>query len=275
MEELRKLSQGYGNTAIVLMLIVGLGVGLGVGYLIPGLITPPPVVEPDDYDIIMERGSIIVGTNSGWPPFEMVNTTTNELEGFDIDLAEYVAADMGVTVDWVDMDFDALIAACQGGTIDMIASATFITRARADVLQPLVWYIRTNEVIVVKGDSLLEIDELEDLVGLNVGVQTGTTEDEGLSAITGMEATLTRYTLVETMFADLDTGTLDAVFVDEPIVGLYGTVYNIKIIFTSPAPPTAFYIRYGSDSLSAAINSAIAEGFADGTIDAMIAKWFG
>ncbi|MHA2141940.1 MAG: ABC transporter substrate-binding protein [Candidatus Thorarchaeota archaeon] len=269
------MSQGYGNTAIVLMLIVGLGVGLGVGYLIPGLITPPPVVEPDDYDIIMERGSIIVGTNSGWPPFEMVNTTTNELEGFDIDLAEYVAADMGVTVDWVDMDFDALIAACQGGTIDMIASATFITRARADVLQPLVWYIRTNEVIVVKGDSLLEIDELEDLVGLNVGVQTGTTEDEGLSAITGMEATLTRYTLVETMFADLDTGTLDAVFVDEPIVGLYGTVYNIKIIFTSPAPPTAFYIRYGSDSLSAAINSAIAEGFADGTIDAMIAKWFG
>ncbi len=277
MEELRKLSQGYGNTAVVLMLIIGLGVGLGVGYLIPGLITPPPEEIPDDYDVIIARGSINVGTNSGWPPFEMVNTTTDELEGFDIDLAEYVAADMGVTVNWIDMDFDALIAACQAGTIDMIASATFITRARSDVLQPLVWYIRTNEVIVVKGDSTLEIDELADLVGTyDVGVQTGTTEDEGLTAIAGGDETwIHRYTLVETMFADLDAGTLDAVFVDEPIVGLYGSVYNIKIIFTSPAPPTAFYIRYGSDQLSAAINSAIAEGFADGTIDAMIAKWFG
>jgi ABC-type amino acid transport substrate-binding protein len=260
---------------MAVVLIVGLSVGLGVGYFIPGLIEVPPEEVPDDYDIIMERGSINVGTNSGWPPFEMVNTTTDELEGFDIDLAEYVAADMGVTVNWVDMDFDALIAACTGGTIDMIASATFITRERADVLQPLVWYIRTNEVIVVKGDSTIEIDELEDLDGYNGGVQQGTTEDESLSVMSGVNDTLTRYTEVATMFADLNTGTLDYVFVDEPIVGLYGTVYSIKIIFTRNAPPTAFYIRYGSDRLSAALNSAIAEGFEDGTIDTLIAKWFG
>jgi ABC-type amino acid transport substrate-binding protein len=204
----------------------------------------------------------------------MVNTTTNELEGFDIDLAEYVAADLGVTVDWIDMDFDALVAACQTGTIDMIASATFITRARSNVLQPLVWYIRTNEVIVVKGDSNFTMTALDDLAGMDVGVQTGTTEDEALSNVT-LGVVLHRYPLVETMFAHLDDGTLDAVFVDEPIVGLYGSVYNIKIIFTRTAPPTAFYIRYGSDRLSAAINSAIAEGFADGTLDTMLAKWFG
>ena len=260
----------YGKSMIVGMLIIGIIVGFGIGFVVQPFTSPP-----DDYDVIMARGTIVVGTNSGWPPFEMANATTGELYGFDIDLAEYVAEDMGVTVEWIDMDFDALIAACQGGTIDMIASATFITRARAEVLQPLVWYIRTNEVVVTKSDSTLEIDELEDLVGYNVGVQTGTTEDEGLSAIAGMEATLSRYPIVETMFQDLDSGVLDAVFVDEPIVGLYGSIYSLKIIFTSPAPPTAFYIRYGSDRLSAAINSAIAEGFADGTIDDMIAEWFG
>jgi ABC-type amino acid transport substrate-binding protein len=270
------MSQGYGNTMLAVVLIVGLCVGLGVGYLIPGLIAAPPEEVPDDYDIIMDRGIINVGTNSGWPPFEMVNTTTDELEGFDIDLAEYVAADMGVTVNWIDMNFDALIAACQAGTIDMIASATFITRERTEVLQPLVWYIRTNEVIVVAAGSPIEITDLADLDGYNGGVQTGTTEDEELSVIAGVNDTLSRYTLVETMFADLDGGTLDYVFVDEPIVGLYSSVYpGIQIIFTVNAPPTAFYIRYGSDNLSAAINSAIAEGFADGTIDDLIAKWFG
>lgn len=259
---------GSGKTMMVIMLIVGLVVGFGIGFLAPALTTPA-----DDYDVIIARGDIVVGTNTPWPPFEMVNTVTNELEGFDIDLAEMVADYLGVTVTWIDMDFDALIAACQTGTIDMIASATFITAERCAVLQPLTWYIRTNEVIVVTGDSTLEIDELADLAGMDVGAQTGTTEDEELSAIPAIN--LHRYPLVETMFQDLESGTLDAIYVDEPIVALYSTVYDIKIIFTLTAPPTAFYIRYGSPRLSGAINSAIAEGFEDGTVDALIAQWFG
>ncbi len=259
-----------GQARLAVFLIIGIVIGFGVGFLTPNLVAPA-----DDYDVIMNRGTIIVGTNTNWPPFEMYNTTTDTLEGFDIDLANLVADALGVTTEWIDMDFDNLVGACQAGTIDMIASATFITAARLDVLQSLTWYIRTNEVIVVSSDSNLTITELEDLVGYNVGVQTGTTQDEGLSAITGMEATLSRYPVVETMFAALEAGSLDAVFVDEPIVALYSTTYPIKIIFTVTAPPTAFYIRYGSDRLAAACNAAIAEGFADGTVDALIAKWFG
>lgn len=254
---------------MALMLIVGLIIGFGVGYLAPSLTAPA-----DDYDVIKARGTIIVGTNSGWPPFEMFNTTTSTLYGFDIDLAEFVADYLNVTVEWIDMDFAALVGACQAGTIDMVASATFITPERCAVLQPTTWYIRTNEVIVVRANSTLDISALADLVGYDVGVQTGTVEDEELSDILS-ETDLHRYPLVETMFQDLDSGALDAVYVDEPIVGLYSTVYSIKIIFTVTAPPTAFYIRYGSDRLAAAINSAIAQGFADGTVDALIAKWFG
>jgi ABC-type amino acid transport substrate-binding protein len=55
---------------------------------------------------------------------------------------------------------------------------------------------------------------------------------------------------------------------------LYGQTYDLKIIFTNPAPPTAFYIRYGNPKLSGALNSAIAEAFADGSLDALIEKWF-
>ncbi len=259
-----------GQVRLGAFLIIGIVVGFGIGYLVPNLTTPT-----DDYDVIQARGTIIVGTNTNWPPFEMYNTTTDTLTGFDIDLANLVADYLGVTTEWVDMDFDNLVGACQQGSIDMIASATFITAARLDVLQSLTWYIRTNEVVVTKSDSVLVITDLEDLVGENVGVQTGTVEDEELSAITGMEATLTRYPVVETMFAALDAGTLDAVYVDEPIVGLFSVTYSIKIIFTVTAPPTAFYIRYGSDRLAAACNAAIAEGFRDGTVDALIAKWFG
>jgi ABC-type amino acid transport substrate-binding protein len=268
-EEFEKMSSG-GQVRLAAFLIIGIIVGFGVGFLTPNLVAPA-----DDYDVIQARGTIIVGTNTNWPPFEIYNTTTDQLEGFDIDLANLVADYLNVTTQWIDMDFDNLVGACQAGTIDMIASATFITAARLSVLQSLTWYIRTNEVVVTRLNDTLTIEDLEDLVGLNVGVQTGTTQDESLSDITGMEATLTRYPVVETMFAALEAGTLDAVFVDEPIVGPYTSVYSIKIIFTVTAPPTAFYIRYGSDRLAAACNAAIAEGFADGTVDALIAKWFG
>ena len=259
-----------GQVRLISFLIIGLVIGMGIGYILPSFIAPV-----DDLDMIQNRGYLIVGTNTNWPPFEIYNTSTGVIEGFDIDLANIVADYLNVTTQWIDMDFDALIGACQSGTIDMIASATFITPARCQVLQPLTWYIRTNEVIVTKSDSNLTISSLEDLVGYDVGAQTGTTEDEELSAISGMEATLTRYPVVETMFQALDAGTLDAIYVDEPIVNLYSATYSIKIIFTVTAPPTAFYIRYGSDRLSAACNSAISLAFADGSLDALIQKWFG
>ncbi|MGY5874983.1 MAG: ABC transporter substrate-binding protein [Candidatus Thorarchaeota archaeon] len=261
-------STGSGKTMVVVALILGLLIGFGAGYMVPALITS------DDYDVIQARGTMIVGTNSGWPPFEMVNTTDDTLIGFDIDLAQLVADYMDVTIDWIDMDFAALIGACQAGTIDMVASATFITAARCEVLQPVTWYIRTNEVIVVRDDSALVVNELEDLAGLDVGVQTGTTEDEAVSNAT-LGIDFVRYPLVPSMFADLQSGDLDAIFVDEPIVALYSEVYDVKIIFTRLAPPTAFYIRYGSPKFSGAVNSALAEGFEDGTIDTLIAKWFG
>jgi len=263
-------SDSSAQIRIIAILVIGIVVGFGIGFLMPSLVAPA-----DDLDVIQTRGYMIVGTNTNWPPFEIFNTTTNQLEGFDIDLAELVADYLNVTVQWIDMEFDNLVGACQAGTIDMIASATFITAARCDVLLPVTWYIRTNEVIVTNSTSSLTVTDLEDLVGYNVGVQTGTVEDEELSDITGMEATLTRYPVVETMFQALNDGTLDAIYVDEPIVGLYSTVYSVKIVYTVTAPPTAFYIRYGSAKFAGAVNSAIAIGFEDGTVDALIAKWFG
>ncbi|MFX1561052.1 MAG: ABC transporter substrate-binding protein [Promethearchaeota archaeon] len=259
-----------GQVRLAAFLVIGIVIGFGIGYFTPTLIAPI-----DDYDMIQNRGTIIVGTNTNWPPFEIFNTTTNEIEGFDIDLANVVADYLGVTTEWIDMDFDNLVGACQAGTIDMIASATFITAERLEVLQSLTWYIRTNEVIVTMANSTLTIDELADLVGQNVGVQTGTVEDLELTDITGMEATLTRYPVVETMFTALEAGTLDAIYVDEPILDLYSQTFDVKTIFTVLAPPTAFYIRYGSDRLAAACNAAIAEAYADGTVDELIAKWFG
>ncbi len=261
---------------LVLVMIVGLVIGLGVGYAIPTLLIPPGETT-DLLDTIQSRGYMVVGTSSGWPPFEMVNSTTQELYGFDIDLCELIASELGVEIQWSDMDFDALVGAAQTGTVDLLAAAMFITPERADVLDHSIWYIRTNQIVVVTGDSTLEIESLEDLEGYTVGVQTGTVEDDELTDLVseGVGITIQRYPRPDTLFADLDGGTLDAVYVDEPVITVYSKAYSLKSIFTVPAPPTALFMRKGNPEFRNAVNDVIAEAFADGSLDEMIEKWFG
>ena len=278
-------SKGLMSAVVVVVLLVG----IGIGYFIPGIINPPPTTtaptssttttttEPDLLEVIQSRGYMIVGTSSGWPPFEMVNTTDSTLYGFDIDLANYVASELGVTIQWTDMDFDALVSACSAGTIDMIAAATFITPDRNDVLLPTVWYIRTNEVVAVKSSTDITVNSLADLNGLDVGVQTGTVEADEIDAFNNDTGTILvhYYPRPDTMFADLNAGTLDAVYVDEPVLTVYSDVYPLKGVYTVTAPPTAFYVNYGNPEFYKAVNNAITKAFETGALDAMVAKWFG
>ncbi|TRO56109.1 amino acid ABC transporter substrate-binding protein [Candidatus Bathyarchaeota archaeon] len=264
---------GRGIAAIAL--IIGIVVGFSIGWFAPALLPPAPA--PSLVAQIQARGSLYVGTSSDWPPFEIYNTTTDQYEGFDIDLCEMIAAHLGVTVTWFDMDFDALPAACIAGTIDMIAAAMFVTPERAEQLAHSVPYIRTNQVVVVKGNSTLTITDLEDLEGYTVGVQSGTVEDLDLTDLVdaGVGINLVRYARADIMLADLEAGGLDATYVDEPVFTVYSGIYFLKTIYTYPAPPTALFCRWENPDLLQEINIVILNAFADGTMDALIAQWFG
>ncbi len=264
---------GRGIAAIAL--IIGIAVGFSVGWFAPALLPPAPA--PSFIAQIQDRGTLIVGTSSDWPPFEIYNTTTDQYEGFDIDLSDMIADYLNVTVTWVDMDFDALPAACIAGTIDMIAAAMFVTPIRAQQLAHSVPYIRTNQVVIVKGNSTLTITDLEDLEGYDVGVQSGTVEDFDLTDLVdaGVGINLIRYARADIMLADLEAGGLDAAYVDEPVFTVYAGIYSFKTIFTVPAPPTALFCRWETPDLLQAMNTVILNAFADGTMDALIAQWFG
>ncbi len=272
------------DNKIIAFLVVGLVVGFGIGYAIPVFLLPPAEpVTTDLLDTIIDRGYLIAGTSSGWPPFEMVNDTTNELYGFDIALVEKIADyindeyDASITVEWEDLAFDSLIGACQAGTVDLLAAALFITPDRTAVLAPSTWYIRTNEVVVVMTDSTLTVESLDDLDGLTVGVQTGTAEDYELEDHNdaGGSVTVQKYPKPDTMFADLEDGTLDAVYVDEPVLSLFADLYDLKVVYEVTAPPTALFMQYGNPKFKKAVDDAIASFFADGSMDELIAEYFG
>lgn len=263
---------------IAVVLIVGVIVGFSAGIITPALLPRPPETPPVNWVlVIQQRGTLIVGTDAPWPPFEFYNITSSRYEGFDIDLCALIADYLNVTLEIQDIDFETLIGACKAGTIDMIAAAMFVTPDRAEELAHSVPYIRTNEVVVVKSGSVLAITNLTQLAGHKVGVQTGTVEDEELTywIDSGYAIILTRYPKADVMMAALEAGTEEAVYIDEPVFTVYSKVYALKTIYTVPAPPTALFCRWETPELMTVINTVILNGFSDGSLDALIAKWFG
>ncbi|MFX1416164.1 MAG: transporter substrate-binding domain-containing protein [Promethearchaeota archaeon] len=254
------------NTTALVLLVIGLLVGLGIGIIIPTGGAPPDTSLQD----ILNRGTLIVGTSADYPPFESLNAT-NDVVGFDADLMEYIADYMGVTLVWQNMEFDSLVGACTAGTIDVIAAAMFITEDRAAVLSHSIPYLQTQMSIVVMNDSALAITNLEDLDGYTVGVQTGSVEDDAISAISGV--TVSRFATADLMFVALDAGTVDAIFIDTPVVSNFAGTYDIKTILQLAAELTVLYVGLNANSLLIKINAGISAALQDGTIDALIQEW--
>lgn len=259
--------------------IACIAVGFVFGWLIPGLFTTTSGTTL--VDEIQDRGELIVGTDAPWPPFELYNTTTSAWEGFDIDLSQMVADELGVTLTMTNILFDELIGACKAGTIDMIAAAMMVRHSRAQELAHSVTYIRVNEVIVVGGTSSLTITSLDDLgtqpASFKVGCQAGTTQYDALTAITGLTegVNLIVYPKADTLMLNLDNDVIQAAFVDEPVVSVWAKVYSLKIIFTVPAEPMALWCRWAEPELMMIINKVILEAYRDGVMDDLYEKWFG
>ena len=258
----------------VVGIVAALAVGLLGGWFIPSPIAP--AARTPLLDRIKSRGSIIVGTSADYPPFENFNVTTQMIEGFDIDVTEMIGDALSVTVDWRDIPFDSLIGACKSGEIDMIAAAMTYDKDRAKELAPSITYITVSQAVIVKLSSILTITSLDNLTAYTVGVQSGTVmqqELEDLNMTVGLD--LITYARADLLIADLDLGTIDAAYADEPIFTAFNVTYALKVIFSTPPEPLAFWTRLGEPELIYEINTAIFDGYQTGWIYPIMTHWFG
>ncbi|MBM7540370.1 transporter substrate-binding domain-containing protein [Amphibacillus cookii] len=140
-----------------------------------------PDVEQDTGDEealgdLEERDTLIMATSADFPPFETRNTE-GEIVGFDIDLAEHIADELGYDLEIRDMNFDGLIGALQAGRADMVLSGMSATDSRRENVDFSIEYNRSGEMFVTQQDS--DVTSIEDLEGKTVGVQLGTIQQEG------------------------------------------------------------------------------------------------
>ncbi|NLC51563.1 MAG: basic amino acid ABC transporter substrate-binding protein, partial [Firmicutes bacterium] len=185
-----------------------------------------------------EKEVLLMGTNAGFIPFEFLNED-EEIDGFDIELAEEIASILGMELEVLDMDFGGLILAVKNGQIDIAVAGITITEERLESVNFSDPYYVAGQTIVVREDET-GISGIEDLAGRLVGVQEGTTGDfecddlieEGLFKSEDVR----RFPQVNEVFLALESGQVDAVIMDEPVANRYieerGGMKTIGGVFT-------------------------------------------
>lgn len=264
--------KGGKRNMMIIAAVAVIVIALVAVVVLGGFLTPEEEYD-NALDRIQSKGRIVVGTQVPYPPFENINATTDKLEGIDIEIMEYVAAKLGVTIKWKTMDFDPLFAAVQTGQLDCAISSITITAERDLINDFSIPYYVANQAVLVRDTST--IATLEDLNNSKLVTQTGTTGqwwvDENLSPLSN-----TPLSDVPAAVLGVNNGQYDAFIVDTPVATKYAndTSYNLKVAFVIYTLESyGILLPQDEPELKAAVDAAIAEMISDGTLDEILNKW--
>lgn len=223
-----------------------------------------------------------VALNSGYPPMEMRDPVTNEFIGFDIDLGAAMAKKLGVTIEYQDGAFEAMTPALQSGRVDMIMSGFYDTPKRREIFD-FIDYLRAGAQFYTL-ESLPELKSLTDLCGKTITTSRGTSYPDTVKAWSDKNCVAAGKGPIE-VIVDTDLGQqLTNLKTGRAVAAVQGLEAVPTIVQTEPGmyrplgePFSAALmgIAFLKDDtqLRDAFHWALKETIADGTYDALIAKW--
>ena len=228
--------------------------------------------ETGDYGefTTVEEGKLIMSTNAAFPPYEM---TTDEggFEGIDVEIAQAIADKLGLELVIDDMEFTAALQAAQSGMSDMVMACVTVNEDRLAVMDFTDSYATGVQVVIVKEGSDVTLDNLGEQL---IGVQNGTTgwqyctDDFGDDHVAAFDNGITAVQA-------LVQGQVDCVVIDQgPAQEFVAANPGLVILDTEYANEDyAIGVAKGNTALVDAVNGALAELTADGTIQSIIEKY--
>ncbi|MDD6211740.1 MAG: ABC transporter substrate-binding protein [Clostridiales bacterium] len=219
------------------------------------------------------EGELHMATNAAFPPYEMVSDDGG-FEGIDVEIAEAIAAKLGLELVVDDMDFSSVIVAVQQGKADIAMAGLTVTEERKENVDFTESYATGIQVVIVPEDS--DIASIDDLEGKQIGCQEGTTgyiycsdipENGGYG-----EENVTAYTNGANAVQALLTGKVDCVVIDsEPAKQYVAQNEGLKILETEFTVED-YAIGVGKDNpeLLDAVNSALKELIDDGSVQKIV-----
>ncbi|WP_019812742.1 transporter substrate-binding domain-containing protein [Saccharomonospora saliphila] len=229
----------------------------------------------DEISLINE-GKLTTCTHLPYEPFQY--TENGETVGFDVDLVDLVAEDLGVEQEIFDTSFEGIEsgAAFESGQCDVAAAAMTITETREKVMDFSDGYFDANQALLVKKDS--GITGLSDLDGKVLGVQLGTTGEEYAEEHKDEHGyTLKQYEDLGLLQTAVKTNQVAAGINDNSVFYDYANA-NDDVEITTEFETGEEYgiaVRTGNGALLSKINEVLAAAKNDGRYDEIYEKWFG
>ena len=225
---------------------------------------------------IKKDGKLVVGTSADYPPYEFHATVdgNDKIVGFDMDIAQEVADDLGVKLEIKDMDFDGLLVALQSNKVDMVFAGMTPTEERkenADFSD--IYYEATHRFILRSGEEA-SVKSFDDLKGKKIGVQKGSIQ-EGIAKDNFDESNIKSLAKVTDLILDLKNNKVDAILVEEGVAKLYcekneGIAVADNFVVKDDNGGAAIAFNKGQAELQTEVNKTIQKLKDEGKIEKLV-----
>lgn len=218
---------------------------------------------------------LVMATSADYPPYEFVNSSSGsqEIQGFDVDIAKYITSKLGYDLEIQNVDFNGLIPALQSKRADFVmAGMTPTDERKKSVDFSDIYYEAKNTIVTKKGSNFTTADSLN---GKTVGVQLGSTQEQAAKDIKG--ANIKPLNRINEMIQELKAGRVDALVMEDTVAKGY-TASNpdleFNVIPNQGEAGSAIAFPKGSP-LASEFNKVLDEMKQQGKVEELVTKWFG
>lgn len=234
-----------------------------------------PAAAADLLDSAKARGILRIAMEGTYPPFNFKDRN-GQLAGYDVDVARLLAAKLGLKPEFVTTEWAAILAGLASGKYDVIVSQVGLTPKREQAFDFSEPYTYSNPQLIVRSNERASYKSLADLKGKKVGVGQGSVFEQQARAVPGIE--VKSYPAAPENLQDLAFGRIDAALNDSLMVSYLLKNSRLPIragALVGAAERSAIPFQKGNPKFKQALNDAIAEIKADGSLKQLSLKWFG
>jgi polar amino acid transport system substrate-binding protein len=219
--------------------------------------------------------TLAMATSADYPPYEFIDTSSGseEIIGFDVDIAKYITAELGYGLEINNMDFNGLIPALQANRADFVMAGMTPTEERKQNVDfSAVYYEARHTIIAQKGSNLTTAESLN---GKKVGVQLGSIQEGIAKEISGVNVVpLNR---INEIIQEVKTGRIDAAIVEDTVAkGYIANNADLEFNLIPSEGPSGSAIAFPKGSeLVAKFDPILQEMISNGKMDELVTKWFG
>ena len=234
-----------------------------------------PVTAADLLATVKARGTLKVALEGTYPPFNY-KEKNGELAGYDVDVAKLLASKLGLKVEFVSSEWASILAGLAASKYDVIISQVGINPKREqafDFSQP---YIYSMPQLIVRNNETASYKALTDLKGKKLGVGQGRVYEQQAKAVPGID--VRSYAAAPDTMADLASGRIDAALNDSLMSAYLLKISRLPIkagAQVGAVERMGIPFKKGNPAFKQALNKALGDAAADGSLKAISVKWFG